>query len=235
MDEVLAVGDTVFQQRCLGKMGEVARGGRTVLFVSHNLAAIRTLCQRVLLIADGQIMADGSADDSIGVYLRSIQEASEVEPGLRVDRRGSGRTRLLRVRITGEDGLQESMIATGRPVRLAFEYDRYVPGVACSFTVYDRQGTAVAAFDSAVQSPEDRRDAATSTVFVCEIDELPLLPGEYRINAAAMVGDDFEDHVEGAAFLEVGEGHWRGRPAPAHPGYGSVCITHRWRRPIGHR
>jgi lipopolysaccharide transport system ATP-binding protein len=77
VDEVLAVGDAEFQKKCLGKMGDVAREGRTVLFVSHNMAAVRNLCARSILLEDGRVAADGPSDDTVGRYLRTktIDEA----------------------------------------------------------------------------------------------------------------------------------------------------------------
>src|SRR5207244_2359319 len=72
VDEVLAVGDLSFQKKCLGKMGEVARGGRTVLFVSHNMGAVRTLCQRGILIEDGKIRADGDAESVVEAYFAGL-------------------------------------------------------------------------------------------------------------------------------------------------------------------
>jgi lipopolysaccharide transport system ATP-binding protein len=69
IDEVLAVGDAEFQKKCLGKMGEVAKGGRTVLFVSHNMAAIQSLCQRGILIDQGQVTFSGSPDEAIQLYM----------------------------------------------------------------------------------------------------------------------------------------------------------------------
>lgn len=68
VDEVLAVGDTAFQNKCLGKMGDVAKSGRTVLFVSHNLAAIHNLCSRAILLNDGQIYKEGFVDEVIRCY-----------------------------------------------------------------------------------------------------------------------------------------------------------------------
>jgi lipopolysaccharide transport system ATP-binding protein len=70
VDEVLAVGDAEFQERCLGKMRDVTREGRTVVFVSHNLAAVRSLCTRALLLEQGQLVFDGSADDAVDRYLQ---------------------------------------------------------------------------------------------------------------------------------------------------------------------
>jgi lipopolysaccharide transport system ATP-binding protein len=72
VDEVLAVGDAAFQKKCIGKMGEVARVGRTVLFVSHDMSAISALCERVILLEEGRIVADGEADATIETYLAGM-------------------------------------------------------------------------------------------------------------------------------------------------------------------
>ena len=94
VDEVLAVGDAQFQRKCLGKMGEVAKGGRTVLFVSHQLAAVRRFCSRGLLLASGRLAFDGPAPSAIDEYIKTLSE-SQVEQTLdqRKDREGSGRVR----------------------------------------------------------------------------------------------------------------------------------------------
>ncbi len=76
VDEVLAVGDAEFQKRCLGKMHDVSRDGRTVLFVSHNMAAIQELCSRVVYLQDGRVVGDGAADKLISQYLASSQRAA---------------------------------------------------------------------------------------------------------------------------------------------------------------
>ena len=74
VDEVLAVGDAVFQKKCLGKMGEVAQEGRTILFVSHNMEAIRGLCEEGIWIRNGMIQADGNVGDVVQQYLESLSE-----------------------------------------------------------------------------------------------------------------------------------------------------------------
>ena len=80
VDEVLAVGDAAFQEKCLGKMGDVAKGGRTVLFVSHNMAAVRSLCRRGIVLSDGRISYTGDIDKSIESYYRSIGTFGAQEP-----------------------------------------------------------------------------------------------------------------------------------------------------------
>lgn len=74
MDEVLAVGDMAFQKKCLGKMGDEAKGGKTVLYVSHNMATIRNLCSRVIVLNKGKVIFDGDVEKGIGVYLNSNTE-----------------------------------------------------------------------------------------------------------------------------------------------------------------
>ena len=69
IDEVLAVGDLDFQKKCLGKMGDIAKCGRTVLFVSHNMAAVKALCTSAILLANGKSIAKGPIDEVIDVYL----------------------------------------------------------------------------------------------------------------------------------------------------------------------
>ena len=82
VDEVLAVGDVEFQKKCLGKMGAVAKGGRTILLVSHNMAAIRNLCQRTLLLDSGRILVDGETNVALSEYLgRNLQEGPVVTAG----------------------------------------------------------------------------------------------------------------------------------------------------------
>ena len=76
VDEVLAVGDAEFQRRCLGKMGEVASGGRTVLFVSHNMGAVRTLCASALLLSNGQVKAQGNVDTVVSRYSIDAKSAT---------------------------------------------------------------------------------------------------------------------------------------------------------------
>ena len=90
VDEVLAVGDAQFQKKCLGKIGDVARGGRTVLFVSHNMAAIRALCSVGILLRDGALAHTSSLDDAVGQYAgfadrpvngEDLKPSTRTEPG----------------------------------------------------------------------------------------------------------------------------------------------------------
>jgi homopolymeric O-antigen transport system ATP-binding protein len=227
VDEVLAVGDASFQRKCLGKMGEAARGGRTVLFVSHNLAVVQSLCTRGLFLRGGRVECDGTADEAVSAYLRTLERLGQVDLAARTDRRGVGRVKLVGLSITGPT--DEEPPATGEPARIVLHFDDIMPGMTCDFTIYDEDGRPIANFNSAEHGPADATITAPGPQFICEIDELSLTPGNYRIDVATLVGqEELLDHLEAAATFDVEPGRMRGRPVRRKPGYGSTSISHRW-------
>jgi lipopolysaccharide transport system ATP-binding protein len=231
IDEVLAVGDQAFQKKCLGKMSDIANEGRTVLFVSHDLAAIRALCQRGLLIEGGRLVLDSPVDATVDLYLRMLEVRSTESLISRMDRSGAGQVRLARVEVHQPKGGQGAALMTGAPARFVFHLTAKLTGLGCSFTIYDQRGVAVTYFDSAVHGQEDSVDRSDLGRFICETDELLLLPGRYRINAAVTKACELQDHVEAAAFFDVEPGTIRGRQSRKYRGYGNVVLPHRWITP----
>ena len=122
VDEVLAVGDVEFQKKCLGKMGEVARGGRTVLFVSHNMSAISSLCDRTILLQDGKIAAQGSTPQVVAEYLSSGDNASGETVWSFKDAPGSELVKLRAVRVLNEQGEVSFDMDIAKPVNLEMEF-----------------------------------------------------------------------------------------------------------------
>jgi lipopolysaccharide transport system ATP-binding protein len=125
VDEVLAVGDADFQRRCIGRMTEVARDGSTVIFVSHNMQPVRALCDRALLLEQGQIIDDGPTDAIVRRYLQSIEP---LETGRRrwVDpatRPGNDDCRLVEVRAEDETGAPNSTFFSSQPIDVVVELD----------------------------------------------------------------------------------------------------------------
>jgi len=228
IDEVLAVGDLAFQKKCLGKMGDIAQEGRTVLFVSHDLGAVRTLCDRGILIDGGRLILDNSVDVTVDRYLKMLEVRSTESLISRTDRSGTGLVRLARVEIFQPKGKGASALVTGEPARFVFHLTDELPGLSCSFTIYDQRGVPVTYFDSVTQCREDSVAMPGRARFVCETDELLLLSGRYRINAAVTKDHELQDHVEAAAFFDVEPGALRGRQSPRHSGYGNVVLPHRW-------
>ncbi len=119
VDEVLAVGDATFQAKCLGKMGEVARHGRTVLFVSHNMAAVQRLCARVVLLSRGEVREVGPA---VSVTERYLREGFRQSIRWNRERPSEGERWIESVWLAGEDGTEAGAILTGDPLRVAVDY-----------------------------------------------------------------------------------------------------------------
>jgi lipopolysaccharide transport system ATP-binding protein len=146
VDEVLAVGDGGFQKKCLGKMGEVSKGGRTVLFVSHNMQAVTRLCTRGVLLADGRVQTAGSVDQVVRGYL-SGGEFGPAQRAWTVGRNQPGDhvARLFSVRVRDRAGATAHQVDIRRPVGIEMEYEvlatdhRLVP----NYHVYNSEGTCV--------------------------------------------------------------------------------------------
>jgi lipopolysaccharide transport system ATP-binding protein len=138
VDEVLAVGDAEFQKKCLGKMDDVAKGGRTVLFVSHNMAAINRLCSYAILMNAGKILAQGSTAEVTEKYLTGLDE----EGGARVwnleNAPGTEDLKLISVRVLGENGNPISVVDVHEQLNLEIEYRVEKPGLRfrCALQFY---------------------------------------------------------------------------------------------------
>jgi lipopolysaccharide transport system ATP-binding protein len=210
-------------------MSSVASEGRTVLFVSHNLGAVRSLCTSAVLLQDGQVAARGAVGAVVSEYLQSLEGLAQLDLATRKDRRGGSRQRLLSVCADSPGIGLESVLVTGAPARIRFSMDRLAHATSCAFTIYNERGLGVAHFSSAASGPGDSVIRDAGPVVVWETEELPLLPGRYRLNAALFSGGDLEDHVEGALYFTVESGPIRGRAIPpAMSRFGSVCFPHRW-------
>jgi lipopolysaccharide transport system ATP-binding protein len=167
VDEVLAVGDASFQRKCLGKMQNVASGGRTVLFVSHNMAAISRLCTRAILLSHGTVAADGPVAKVAGIYAGGTNGESPTEVDFRKRGKppGSEHVRLLAARLIG-DQPGSPTVDIRRPVSFEFDYevlsDRYP--LHPTFLLFNEEATCV---------------FATNDGFLRESQQ-PKKPGLYR-------------------------------------------------------
>lgn len=229
VDEVLAVGDIAFQKKCLGKMGDVARTGRTVLFVSHNMAVIRTLCERGICLSEGKIIADGSIGEVVDTYLDSLEQKTVQNLTERTDRHGRGIVRLVDVEVSNSDGSGGAMLKAGNPAKFTFELSGILANLSCGFVIMDDLGQPITMFKSDIPSPEDRSESDTKIKYVCEVDELMLVPGRYRVDVFIRGGGERQDFIDGVSFFDVHVGDLRGRPIP-NPDNSriSVIMPHRW-------
>ena len=149
VDEVLAVGDAAFQKKCLGKMQTVSREGRTVLFVSHNLGAVRALCDRGIVLQHGVVTVDAPVAKAVAAYLATLEDASAYDVAERTDRHGKGDVRLTRIEVTSDDDARGTL-TTGRPARFRFHVSDVLSGMSCAFDVFDPLGQQITYFNSSL-------------------------------------------------------------------------------------
>ena len=152
IDEVLAVGDFSFQKKCLGRMSAVAREGRTVLFVSHNMIALRSLCARAIWIDKGRLVMDGEINEVVNRYLQheksSCYEKVWIHNGEDFEASASVETReieLVSARLIPQKSDGGDRISVSDPILLQFEYINRVPDnlLQVSFVLYNLEGICI--------------------------------------------------------------------------------------------
>ncbi len=234
VDEVLAVGDAAFQEKCLGKMDEVASSGRTVLFVSHNMAAVRKLCSRVLWIDKGKLRAQGTADETIRAYLTSVRTSprSDIENlAERSDRSGSGKVRAVSfiARSVGSENLTPQ---TGSDADFVISYsgssDEPLSRMHVAIGVVDSYGVRVFACTTSMTSLRDFRDVPANGQIICRIKNLPLIPGEYWVDILLKDDHGLVDSIDKASNFEVIDGGKTGFAVIPTRRWGNVVVTHEW-------
>jgi homopolymeric O-antigen transport system ATP-binding protein len=233
VDEVLAVGDAAFQRKSLGKMNEVAEAGRTVVFVSHNLAILQALCERGVLLERGRVVTDAPVTEAIDSYLRTLERAAGRDLLERADRdsRGYDETLVRRVEIHDRDGGHANTVVAGRTATVVVEVTETLPMMECRLAIHNSLGHPVATLDSEVSAPGDVRDPELGPRIECVVDSLPLLPGRYRIDVVLKGKRQIQDGLQAACFFDVEPGVLRERPTPTSGADGDVVLQHAWRLP----
>jgi lipopolysaccharide transport system ATP-binding protein len=205
-------------------MGEVAEGGRTVLFVSHNLAAVSALCPQAMYLLEGQISSRGTTRSVIDRYIDDVKSAARVDVRDRVDRDGDGRIRFTEVLVAG------GSVQTGGECEISLFYEG-APGpgrVRVAFAVY---GALVEPLFQCLNddSGEVITELAAVGSFTCAIPRLPLSPGHYTLSVICEIDGKVADWVQHAAVLEVVEGDFFGTGRLPSQAHGTFVVDHAWR------
>src|SRR5579883_886335 len=204
VDEVLAVGDATFQKKCLGKMGEVAEGGRTVLFVSHNMQAIRRLCSQAIYLERGVTHKVNSVEDAIQRY--SAQSSmSTFDVDLDSMRRNSGfgdKARLIRLRLA-----PETSFSYGEPLELIFTVQCFqkISDLAIGIGFETLDGNRVMTLDSDHDQPPLQLPMGVHEVHF-HVDRNPLHPSVHSISTALLSNACLIDAIPNTLIWEVSSG-----------------------------
>ena len=209
VDEVLAVGDATFQKKCLGKMGDVARAGRTVLFVSHNMAMIQSLCDRVVWLDGGRVRSEGPTREVIGNYLEDALHKNAEPVGERLDREGDGSVRVESLRIEDADG--RSVLHTGSRLRITIGYESAQPvrNLRAYVSISDANHVGIYGLDTDATGGLPEILPATGTL-TCMTDPIRVTSGRCYATVALLKPGTMADRVPQAVYLDIEPDEERG-------------------------
>jgi lipopolysaccharide transport system ATP-binding protein len=234
VDEVLAVGDMAFQKKCLGKMSEVSRVGRTVLFVSHNMAAVENLCRRGIVLNGGKIAFEGTAKEAVLDYLGLVSGSRDssghiVDLTTALDRRFA-RIPLLKLLefYTYNDRPLANDLQIGARLQVRVYFD--LPELTEDFNVglgFDNSyGQRVFTAQSQFQPGRPMQARVGPQVYTCDIPSLTLTPGEYSLRIWLEINNAEADLINDAVRLRVIESDYYGTGKV--PWNGALVLKHRW-------
>jgi lipopolysaccharide transport system ATP-binding protein len=235
VDEVLAVGDAAFQKKCLSAMKDLRGGGRTVLFVSHNMAAVENLCSRGIWISNGQVRMDGPTHAVIEAYMSTFGSAGSASNELTaVDgRRGGGEIRYTRIEFLSTEGELQSFIRAGKGIVIRLHYHANEPIERPSFGlgILTELGTLVTDCNTWLHGLDIPLVPAGDGYVDLVVDSLNLLPGRYQL--ALWINSCVRTHVydglENAVHLDIEAAPIYGSSRPIDSRYGIVFFPQRWR------
>lgn len=219
IDEVLAVGDIEFQRKCLGAMKEVAGGGRTVLFVSHNMAAVSSLCHRALLLRQGRQVAIGPTDEVIQTYIQSTADthAQDAAGFVALHERkpllAHSPVIIRAARMVNEHGEAVTAVRMGETLRVDVRVDQLnqFPSAVVGVTVRSVFDQKIIHFNTAMAGGFGSARRGAKEIVRLEIPEFPLMAGAYSLDLLVFEpGVRLIDRVDGALTCDVIEADWYG-------------------------
>jgi len=209
VDEVLAVGDAAFQKKCLGKMGEISKEGRTVLFVSHNLTAVKALCTRGIVIEEGHVIFSGDTSISVDYYLSSKRLSNDKSIPIAKQKRESFcslRAKIVDLTVFSDDIINPKIINPFKPVIVQMKVETKSE-VRCSATLYISDETQnYCEFDSRFIHGKDVFLKPGVNTIECHMNRLNLYSGDYLIKCGLNIhGQEIIDRLENSYSFSIDE------------------------------
>ena len=234
VDEVLAVGDADFQKKAIGKMREISHGeGRTVLFVSHNMASIQNLCTRVMLLDNGAIDTIGDTEEVINYYLKKFRnEEVSKELSLRTDRNGDGRLKFLDYWFENSNGEQINIIPSGLNFKMVLKIENstnvLLENIRVSVGIDDDRARRITIFSNDLTNQLISFNPLETKLATILIPKNPFQSGNYHFTLFAGSEQNISDWVVNAGSFEVENGDFfnTGRVVPVNQG--SVLVNHKF-------
>jgi lipopolysaccharide transport system ATP-binding protein len=234
LDEVLAVGDAEFQKKCLDTIQKLRASARTILLVSHNLAAVENLCERCIWINHGEVHMDGKSQTVIKDYMGSMRKSTAAVMDLEEtqNRRGNGKIRFQGLEFLSPEGISQKIIRAGDPVVMRFHYSVHEPVSfpSLGFRMHTETGALVTETSTSHHGIYIPSVALGAGYLDLEIDCLNLLAARYTISlwATNQDGSLIYDNIENAVTLEVGAANPYGSNFVIDGRFGIVFFPQKW-------
>lgn len=233
VDEVLAVGDAQFQKKCLGKMQDVSRSGRTILFVSHNMAAIQSLCNRALYMHHGTLITDGEVEPVIREYLKFGAQNAGINLNERKDRSGNGALRFERIDFLDDRNESVSTFHSGSSnvIRLTLQKKSNAPlsQVIASVAIDDAYGQRITHISNEATQQVIESIHSDRTIVDIILPRLPLKDGQYSLTLFTSTNGEIADWVQNAAVLDVESGDFYGTGKLLPDGQGNFYMDYKYK------
>jgi lipopolysaccharide transport system ATP-binding protein len=229
VDEVLSVGDAAFQKRCLGKMDTAARDGRTVVFVSHNMPTVLTLCERAILLEAGRLVDDGTPAAIVTRYLASAAASCAIPLAERRDRSGDGTAQFVSLRVQSADSHGHNIIRSSSRLKLELGYrsDRPLRQAQFVVSISDQMDVGLFVLHNELGGGLPGMLPAVGTVS-CITDPIKLTPGRCAIHLELLKGNVRADHIRDAASFDVVADESSGGGLPIPRDWAICVLPHRW-------
>jgi lipopolysaccharide transport system ATP-binding protein len=228
VDEVLAVGDAAFQKKCLGRVGDVAREGRTVLFVSHNLHAVLALCSQTFLLQAGKVIQHGPASEVVRQYLAMHASRATFDLGESASRPGDGSVRIVSLQIESTD--PDGIIRSGSCLRVVLGYRSHdvVRFPQFVVSIYDQMDIGIFVLHNEFVGglPDTLPPVGQVT---CQTAPINLTPGRCAVHVELLKRSVRADYVPNAGFFDVEADASFGASAPPPRTWALCLLKHEWR------
>jgi lipopolysaccharide transport system ATP-binding protein len=232
VDEVLAVGDVKFQRKCIGRMGSISKDDRTILFVSHNMSAIKNLCPRSIYLRNGKKIRDGDTFDVVDEYIQYFNKNSNnTRLEERNDRNGSGELLITDIQFYDKNRVPTNSINSGDSCYIEIKYRSVFgnlnPNMVFGLTIYSR-GCPLVTFSSDFVNFSLEKFEKNGSVF-CFVESLPLSPGVYSYNIICTLLTGTVDHIIDAGKLTINESDiFKEEILPFSSQVGTVMLKQKW-------
>jgi lipopolysaccharide transport system ATP-binding protein len=229
VDEVLAVGDTAFQEKCIGKMSDISMQGRTVIFVSHNMAAIEHLCERVILLESGKIKLDAEPSVAIAEYFESLSVFSKNQNLALISRNKGFVPVIQKVEFKDKNGNFTSTIKTGDELTVIIHYchSEGLKDPHFGLVFENLMGIKIFWVQTKMQKGP-LPDLARTGIVECRIPRLPLLAGKYFLTVGCGAQAQQLDNIERGCQLQVAEADVFGTGREPNPKIALIFVDAEW-------